>query len=122
MVSLPRRRDDALDDLRKDDVPHRLLIRKAKNLGAFILALADRLDAASEYFSEVCSIVRYESQDGRREIIDLDIQHQRKAIVNEHDLQHQRRASHDVDVHGGQTAEKPHLRDADHGEKYTDWQ
>ena len=64
----------------------------------------------------------YESQDGRREIIDLDIQHQRKAIVNEHDLQHQGRASHDVDVHSGQTAEKPHLRDADHGEKYTDWQ
>ena len=58
----------------------------------------------------------------RREIIDLDIQHQRKAIVNEHDLQHQRRASHDVDVHSGQTAEKPHLRNADHGEKYTDWQ
>ena len=95
------RRQNVLQNLRNDDLDHRLRVRHADGVGAFQLPLVDGNDAAADNLCHVGAGVNGDDEKTGRN------QRQRRAVIQEsvapvddHRLDHHRRAAEDFDVDG----------------------
>ncbi len=94
------RRQDALDRLRDDHVPHRLPVGHPERRRSLELSLVDRLDPGAEDLGQVGRAVQGEDYDAAGEPAHVDAG-DGQADEHDVDLQQQRRAAHHVDVEAG---------------------
>lgn len=115
-----KRRNDALEGLRQDDVSHRLCVGHAKRQARTHLALGNRLDAATEDFGNVGGGIHRASRHRGNEGVDTGTENVRQGKVDDEDLNQQRRAADEVHVDFGRQVEEPVARKLRHAEDETE--
>ncbi len=126
-------RDDQLQRLRQDDQPHLLPVAEAERIGALVLALRDRLQAAADHFGHVGRGEQGDADQRAQQLVEGRAGRQEQ---RQHDARHeqhgdQRHAAHRLDEDDGEhlqhgqlgtpperqhDAERQRHRDADIGE------
>ena len=92
-------RDDELQRLRQDDQPHLLPVAEAERIGALVLALGDRLQAAAHHLGHVGRGEQRHADQRAQQLVEVDARRQEQRQHHACHEQHgdQRHAAHDLD-------------------------